>query len=453
MSYKSVNGKSQIRVKSNSVADIAKLGLCCSCGACAWACPQKAISYVETVSGNILPLINTAECTECGICLSVCPAVCLGSSVIERLPHDPFTGNALQTYVGKATDKELYANSQSGGIVSALLTHALESGKIAGAATVVMVAGNPPRATATLAKSTAEIRQAQKSKYCPVPLLSILDEFKELEGPIAIVGVACQIHALCNILEQYPQFKEKVSFTVGLICERVMTYGAIDFLLKKTNLSKKKKVTMLHFRDKACGGYPGNVNVIYSDGYSVSLPASARMQIKDFFTPACCRLCFDMMNVFSDITVGDPWGIDGVDRIGGESAVILRTETGRSVFQNALKDSAVTAREISYNEVLVGQKIEHKKSQWYGYVEAWKKSGRPLPNYWELVCRCSSTQHRNDYYQSSLRHALSLDKYPSRAAIVAAVEKKLFFQKIKRKATLPFRAMKRLLGRISKNII
>lgn len=36
----------------SSVADIAESTLCCSCGACAWACPEKAISYVETMGGG-----------------------------------------------------------------------------------------------------------------------------------------------------------------------------------------------------------------------------------------------------------------------------------------------------------------------------------------------------------------------------------------------------------------
>ena len=113
----------------------------------------------------------------------------LAPALVSRLPCDPFSGTALQTYVGKATDGDLYANSQSGGIVSALLSHALQAGKIGGAVTTVMVAGNPPRAKAMLAKSFEEIRQAQKSKYCPVPLLSIMGEIEEFEKPVAVVGV------------------------------------------------------------------------------------------------------------------------------------------------------------------------------------------------------------------------------------------------------------------------
>jgi coenzyme F420-reducing hydrogenase beta subunit len=37
-----------------------------------------------------------------------------------------------------------------------------------------MVAGNPPRPVARLARNVEDIRQEQKSKYCPVPILTIL---------------------------------------------------------------------------------------------------------------------------------------------------------------------------------------------------------------------------------------------------------------------------------------
>ena len=193
--------------------------------------------------------------------------------------------------------------------------------------------------------------------------------------------------------------------------------------------------------------------MVCSSGVSESLPSSERMGIKDFFTPARCRICFDKMNVFADITVGDPWGIDGYDRIKGESVAIIRTEVGRGVFQSALKSSALTAREIAYDDVLVGQKIEQKRSQWQGYVDAWKNLGRPLPNFWEQVQKSSISQHLNGSYRKQLRRALSLDQYPSQDALFWAAEKYLFSQNVKRMVTLPFRAMKRLNRNVKRVVI
>lgn len=432
---------------NRSISEVVKYKLCCSCGACYYACPQDDISFHETVGGNLFPEIDITKCTNCGICKNICPGNNLDTNLIDKLSCDPFTGSALQIFVGKATDESIYKNSQSGGIVSALLIHALNTNRIGGAITSVMVSGNPPKVVPKLAKSIEEIKQAQKSKYCPVPLLSILNEIEELEKPVAVVGVACQMHGLLNILEQYPRLKEKISFTIGLICSHTMTYGAIDYLLKKANGSIDTS-KILHYKDKTCGGYPGNVNIIYSNDHTVSMTASTRMKIKDFFTPARCRLCFDKMNIFSDITVGDPWGIDGVDRKGGESVAIIRTEKGMDIFQDAVKDNAVNVRKISYDEALAGQNIEKKRIDWRGYIEAWNNLGYPVPDYFEHIRKYTQSNHQNARYKKQLQHAFSLEKYPSRKALIAAAEKEMFYQSIKRKVTWPLRAMKRFFGKL-----
>lgn len=114
------------------------------------------------------------------------------------------------------------------------------------------------------------------------------------------------------------------------------------------------------------------------------------------------------------------------------------------------QSAALTARAIGYREVLAGQKIEQKRTQWRSYMEAWKNLGRPLPNFWEQVREYSGPRHRNGSYQNQMRHALALDQYPSRDALVVAVEEYLFSQNVKRMATLPLLAIKRILGKVKK---
>lgn len=436
----------------DNVSKVADAKLCCSCGACAWICPRKAVSYRETVGGYLLPEINPVRCTGCGVCLSICPGAGLASGVLNRLPKDPFTGDVLDAYVGKATDKDLYANSQSGGIVSALLSHALKTGKIAAAVTTVMVEGNPPRAVPRLAMNADEVRLSQKSKYCPVPLLSIMEEVEKVDSPVALVGVSCQIHGLLNIVERYPRLKDKIRFTVGLICERTMAYTAMDYLIKKVG-SFEDGAIMLHFRDKACGGYPGNVNIVCSNGRSTSLPATVRKGIKDFFTPARCRLCFDKMNVLADITVGDPWGISPVDRAGGESIAVVRTEAGRNLFRDAIDKGAVAVRQIDYQQALAGQKIDRKRLEWNGYMEAWRPLGWPIPNFCENILRPAAPEPCSDRFRNDLLHALSLDQYASRDAVVAAASKAMLFQGMRRNASWLLGMAIRVGRRIAGNIV
>ncbi|MBM4401608.1 MAG: 4Fe-4S dicluster domain-containing protein, partial [Crenarchaeota archaeon] len=186
-------------IRQENISEIGALRLCNACGACKFVCPGRAITYEETIGGYLIPRVDEALCVECGLCTSVCPGAGLSPSVLDFLPADPFTGKAMASYVGKAQNEEIFNNSQSGGIVSALLSFALEHKGMHGALTVAMVPGKPPRPMPKFAQSTEEIIQAQKSKYCPVPLLSILDQAEKSDAPVAVVGVPCQVHGLLNI--------------------------------------------------------------------------------------------------------------------------------------------------------------------------------------------------------------------------------------------------------------
>lgn len=435
---------------NKSIAKIAEDRLCLSCGACDWSCPNESISYYETSGGFYIPKVDPVTCTNCGICLNICPGDGFVPALLKKIPSDPFAGDTIKSYVGKSTNPAIYENSQSGGIVTGLLVHALKTGAIGGVLTAEMTEGNPPRPKVVLATSVDDFGRTQKSMYCPVPLLTILEQVRDLGKPVAVVGVSCQIHGLQNILLRLKKFKIDVPFTLGLICDRVLAYTAIDYLLSKSGL-EPDAATMLCYRDKQTGGFPGNVHVLNPDK-SVVLPASERMLIKQFFTPPRCHLCFDKMNIFADIVLGDPHGIEGVDRVGGESLAVVRTEAGMKIFQSALEHKAVTAREAPYEDILRGQGIDEKRSSWRGYMEAWRDDiGRPLPNYWDKVREHSASPEKNVDYKKHLEHALGLDHYPSREGLIKAAAKHVMLVKLRSVAARLLHAPKSLLGRLLNN--
>lgn len=208
---------------AQNISSVAQARLCNTCGACFAICPAKAIVYRETLGGYYLPVVDEQGCNRCGLCREVCPGVHFGKSLVAYMPDDPFAGVAKEVLVGKASDKIFFDNSQSGGIVSALLINELTAGRIKGAVTVAMQPGTPPRPEACIATTPEAIYHVQKSKYCPVPLLGFIRELKNMEGPVAVVGISCQVHGLFNILDNIPKLQSKVSFTVGLVCDRIIS--------------------------------------------------------------------------------------------------------------------------------------------------------------------------------------------------------------------------------------
>ena len=182
----------------------------------------------------------------------------------------------------------------------------------------------------------------------------------------------------------------------------------------------------LVFRDKSAGGYPGSVRVTNRRGETRVIPASERLRIKGWFTPARCYMCFDKLNVFADITVGDPWGIPEADHEHGESIVVVRTEVGAGAIEAACSAGALSLRELSHDRVVRGQKIHVKRDHWKGYVTAWRALGLPVPGYCErMLGTAMDEKHRLRRFRQQLRWSLMLDNHDTRQALLRLVENRL----------------------------
>ncbi len=425
-----------------NVSSIVKEHLCSSCGACQAVCPTQSISYEETIGGHYFPRVSATDCTNCGLCRSVCPGIHLNLEMMRDLLADPFVGTALSCWVGKATDSNIFDNSQSGGIVSALLINALKLRFIETAFVVVMESGNPPRPFASLRSSKEEILDAQKSKYCPVPLLALLTDLEKTGRTAALVGLPCHMQGFSNIAAKFPKFGNLVKCKIGLICDRVMSFAGLDYLIDRSRLKPPDGALLLRFRDKGITGYPGDVTVSTQEGDLAIVPANVRMTIKDYFTPARCRLCFDKMNVFSDVTIGDPHGIEGVDRERGESIVVVRSQAGAGLVEEAVTAGAVRLRKIDYRDVITGQQIMEKRGDWRGYCEAWRKLGREMPDCYDPL-KAYAPLGKDIHRYRKLRWALALDTFPSRKALIAHVDSRIrwrerLVQRLSKRPLAPF---------------
>jgi coenzyme F420 hydrogenase subunit beta len=398
-------------------------GLCNTCGACSGVCKAEAIHFEEYVSGCIFPQVDNIKCTECGLCIEVCPGIHFGNTLRIEMPLDPFVGTATEVFVGRSANNRIYKNSQSGGVVTALLGNLFDTGKINAALVVKTNPGQPPRAEPLIAIDKKGIISAQKSKYSPVPLLSVLSQLNDIKGLLAIVGLPCQMHGLFNVFDVTPKLKERIIYKIGLICDRTLSCAAIDFFIIKAGMQNHKDVDVI-FRDKSCNGYPGDVHVISKIGKSVVFDAKTRILLKDYLTPLRCHFCFDKMNVFSDVTIGDPHGIADIDRENGESVCIIRNITGSEIVQSAINNQTVKLRRILYTDVINGQKITDKKSKWKGFCGEWIVHGNQLPDYYDLINKnCESIQSNNA--KLNINQSLTLNNFDSRKQLLLYIENNL----------------------------
>jgi coenzyme F420 hydrogenase subunit beta len=358
--------------KKKNIKVIVENALCTGCGACSGICPTEAISMVANKAGYIIANVEDEKCIECGICLEVCP------SNLENTPKDEikdiFHGECLSGYIGYAKDKEIRKKSQSGGIVTALLCYLIENNLIDGAI-VNNFNQKSQRPQAVLAKNRDEIIKSCGSYYSQSSVVKKILENKDKN--IAAVVLGCQSESLYLIKKKYPKIRLPL-FIIGLICAGQYSGNYIDDLIRISGCDKKK-VTNFRFKDKEAGGWPGNVKIC-TTGNSYVLDKRIRLMLKQVYENYRCLLCFDQMNIFSDVAIGDPWGIAKKNNKEGNSVVISRTQKGKELIENAISSGVIDVDELSIKEIIKGQTVDSRlKTQFFTAMSISKKIGNMVP--------------------------------------------------------------------------
>lgn len=239
-----------------NISDVLDKHLCTGCGTCAGVCPVDAIEMAEWPGGVLRPEIKDTVCNNCGLCFRVCPGMQVQRTRVN--PGNPFVGEISASYAGQITDVNLLATAQSGGIVTGLLLHALESGYIDAALVTSQDMNGSVRPVVKLTDKPDEIISAQQSKYCPVALNTFLPMIRNSKKRIAVVGLPCHMHGLWNVEKELPDFLNNVVMRIGLFCDRTLTYGAIDSLIRSAGV-QDQNITEFRYRSKKWKGWPGDV--------------------------------------------------------------------------------------------------------------------------------------------------------------------------------------------------
>ena len=436
--------------KRKDITKIVDQYLCHSCGSCFASCGDDSISYKTTVGGYLFPEINYDTCTNCGLCYDVCPGDHFTDYLKDQTDDDPFVGNIISAYVGRATDEVIYKNSQSGGAVTALLKSLLESGQISAAIVTSMNMNSPSYSEAKIVTTVEELISAQKSKYVPTNITSLMQKIEKTDGTIAMVGLSCHMHGLENLLTIKRKLKNKI-IKIGLICDRVMTSASIDFLAQQVTTDKKIKNFV--FRDTLNTAYPGDTTVTTNNGNIKKLDKKSRMLMKDYFTPSRCLLCFDKMNIYADIVIGDPHGIPNVDRTYGESLVLVRTDKAEQIVDQAVKSQDIILRDTSLEKAIEGQNIDAKRKKWHAHFKAWEELGYDMPDYPESVKTNAHDVNRNEINvaKKNLLHAVALDNYTSKELLIKDAKSYYKMKKLKNALLLPIRMAKRIVKKLIKD--
>lgn len=360
----------------NNINKILASQLCFGCGTCNVICGHQAITMQYDNIGRLLPMIDESRCTNCGLCYMHCPSLDMKDI---QLPDtdDKYLGNVVRVYIGKAIDERIYKNSQSGGLVTATLKYLFESGKIDAAIMCRVDDAVEYTPRAVMVTSVDELYACQKSSYVPIDIVSAMKHTEQYRS-IAVVGTGCHIQGIRALQNFNKKYKEKVKYTLGLICDRTLCKTATDVLYDGYFKGVSKR---LIWRDKSLNYKNARILIKTKDNRTAQIPTWKRHTLKDSFTNPRCRICFDKLNTSADFVFGDPWGMSNVDWNDGASVVISRTLEGESVLKEMHDNQYVNLNEAPLSEVITGQHIEKRKKDVSAALIYYKEKGWLTPSY------------------------------------------------------------------------
>lgn len=342
-------------------------GFCTLCGACEAACPVHALK----VEGDELHYIH--DCSEhlefCPICYDVCPHTeALLPEALSFVTDAPNRRESLGFYrkvlLAQAVDSKLRELSHSGGVVTAILMNSIQKDVIDSAVVSEAEEGAPLKLHPSISLVSDDLFSAVDAWYSPSAVAKAFGKAVHEYGKtkIAFVGTPCQVLALRKLESWEHKIMDSLKIVIGLMClwsfslkhlleSMRETYGIELSEIKKVNLDKDY---IVHLKDK-----------------TITIPTA---KVKKHIL-AGCSTCGDYTSLLADISVGGAYPLEDW------SVVIVRTEIGEEVFDDAVRSGVIQVRNLEEEPEVFTHLVDmvnFKRKTALEEVKKLKAAGKPV---------------------------------------------------------------------------
>ncbi|WP_415184227.1 Coenzyme F420 hydrogenase/dehydrogenase, beta subunit C-terminal domain [Phaeovulum sp.] len=357
--------------------------LCCGCGGCAALAPNAVTMHISE-DGYLRPVQSQPVPARFEERFSlICPGVRVTQDPAGRFDH-PLWGPLISMNQGHATNPDMRRNGSSGGALSALLVHLLETGAVDG---VVQVGADPllPIGNKTvLSLNAAAVFANAGSRYAPSAPLEGIDTYLDSTLRYAFVGKPCDVSTLRAMEAFDDRVAARFPYMLSFFCAGVPSLAGAREVLGQLG-APEDDVTSFRYRGD---GWPGFATATLQDGTQRQMSyADSWGGILSRHVQFRCKICPDGTGGFADVVCADAWEADArgypvfIERE-GISLIVSRTVKGLKLVQSAVAAGSLEISGFETEKLAAIQPGQTGKRRLVlARLAALKLTGRALPRY------------------------------------------------------------------------
>ncbi|QGP78205.1 Coenzyme F420 hydrogenase/dehydrogenase, beta subunit C-terminal domain [Sphingobium sp. CAP-1] len=338
--------------------------LCSGCGLCAGVA-SGAITMGTVAPGYSRP-IQSAPLTDQQE--QTIAESCPGAKIAPwgGAPHqDMFWGPWRQVLTGHALDPQVRFAGSSGGAISALLIHALESGLVDDVLHIAPSAELPTRNRLQWSRTRDEVMRHAGSRYAASSPLADIGEALDSDRRTAFVGKPCDVSALRQLALIDPRVDRRFPIKLSFFCGGLPSHDGADRIVRALGL-EPRELTSFRYRGQ---GWPGMARAETADGRAAEMSyadswgghLSKEVQFR-------CKICPDAVGGVADIACADAWygdedGYPSFDEQEGRSLIISRTPAGDALLAAATTAGALTSTPLDIREIDLMQPAQARRKR------------------------------------------------------------------------------------------
>jgi len=346
------------------ISEIVKNNLCVGCGVCTSENKTNEKFYEMRFNDNgfLVPYIINLDKEEPKEAINVCPfgdtiqnnEDTLSKEFFESKKADKRIGNYVNTFIGYSN--KYRETSSSGGIATYVFGYLLNK-KIVDY--IYIVKENESGYVYQVFDNVNEIKKTSKTRYYPVTLEKLFDDIDNVNGKIAITGVACFIKAIRLKQLHNPELRNKIPFLVGIICGGLKSKYYTDFLAINAGIQNEylNQDYRIKDYDQYASAYSfGALDAKNNEFKTMKMKKVGDMWGSGLFKSNACDFCSDVTTELADISLGDAWLKPYVEDGRGNNVIITRNKLANDIIVEGLKSGELKLEEVHKNKIIQSQK-------------------------------------------------------------------------------------------------